>query len=271
MKKQVLAGAASLVFGLAASGSALAWGGGTSDPYASSGSYTTTSESGGYSCTIYRPRSLSSNHPIILWGNGTGTGPSSYGQGLSHWASHGFVVAAANTSNAGTGEEMLGCLNYLISQNSRYGSTYYGRLNTARVGTSGHSQGGGGAIMAGTDSRITATAPMQPYTIGLGHDYRSQYNQNGPMFLMSGSSDTIASPSANQEPVFRRANVPVFWGTLRGASHFEPMGDFGGYRGPSTAWFAYHLKGDTNARSKFYGSSCGLCNDSNWSVQRKGM
>ncbi|SDT97745.1 poly(ethylene terephthalate) hydrolase family protein [Halopseudomonas salegens] len=239
-----------------------------------SGPFSTTSGREGPDCTIYRPRTLGENnrrHPIIIWGNGTGASPSGYGSLLDHWASHGFVVAAANTSDAGSGQEMLACLDYLVQQNGRSTGTYADKLNVNRVGSSGHSQGGGGSIMAGQDSRITVTAPFQPYVLGLGHDSSSQRNQNGPMFLMTGSSDTLAGPRLNGRPVFRNANVPVFWGNLQGAGHFEPASNGGDYRGPSTAWYRFHLMNDGNAESLFYGSNCGLCNDRDWEVQRKGI
>jgi hypothetical protein len=125
--------------------------------------------------------------------------------------------------------------------------------------------------MAGQDDRVSVTAPIQPYTIGLGHDPASQQNQKGPMFLMSGGGDTIAFPYLNAQPVYTRANVPVFWGERRYVTHFEPVGDGGAYRGPSTAWFRYHLMDDETARSTFYGRFCGLCTSYLWSDQRKGI
>jgi len=242
--------------------------------FANSGPYSTTSRSEGPNCQIYRPSSLGQNgvrHPVILWGNGTGATPSTYGGLLSHWASHGFVVAAAQTSNAGSGQEMLACLSYLQTEAGRSSGTYVGKLNLGRVGTSGHSQGGGGSIMAGRDSRIFTTAPLQPYILGLGHVTSSQSQQNGPMFLMSGSLDTLAGPTLNQQPIYNRINQPIFWGTLRGAGHFVPVGDAGGFRGPATAWFRYQLMGDANAKKQFVGTLCGLCTSTSWTnIQRKG-
>ena len=38
-----------------------------------------------------------------------------------------------------------------------------------------------------------------------------------------------------------------------------------------TAWMRVQLMGDTDLRPWFYGASCGLCQDSAWSVQRKMM
>lgn len=258
-----LAIVASLVFS-ASSLATTPGGGDPSQQYAQNGPSSVTSQSGGLSCTIYRPINLTSGHPVILWGNGTGASPSTYASGLRHWASYGFVVAAANTSNAGTGSDILGCLNWLTSSSLR------GALNLSRVGVSGHSQGGGGSIMAGRDSRITTTAPMQPYILGLGHQTSSQSQQRGPMLLLSGSSDSLAGPTLNQAPVFSRANVPVFWATRNGASHFEPVGDFGDFAGISTAWFLWQLRGDSTAGELFTGP-CRMCNASGWSVQRKGL
>ena len=42
------------------------------------GPYAVTSQSEGPNCRVYRPRTLGQGgvrHPIILWGNGIGTGP----------------------------------------------------------------------------------------------------------------------------------------------------------------------------------------------------
>src|SRR5690606_41226521 len=102
-------------------------------------------------------------HRFIRWCHATGSSTSTYGRLLEHWASHCFVVAAARTSNAGSGEEMISCLNYLVTENGRSTGTFAGKLDVNRVATAGHSQGGGGSIMAGQDSRVTVSAPFQPY------------------------------------------------------------------------------------------------------------
>ncbi|MCP4225203.1 MAG: alpha/beta hydrolase, partial [Actinomycetia bacterium] len=193
------------------------------------GPFPTTNGGEGPTCTLFRPEILGEEgrkHPIILWGNGTTGFPAAYGPGLTHWASHGFVVAAANTGSAGTGEEMLACLEYLATEDTAPGSDYEGRLDLLRVGASGHSQGGGGALMAGANPSVVTTAPMAPFVILLGHDPASQSHQTGPMFLLSGATDTTAAPLAHQKPVFDNSNVPVFWGTLSGAGHTEALLSF---------------------------------------------
>ncbi|WP_246065341.1 hypothetical protein [Hydrocarboniclastica marina] len=242
-------------------------GGATTDTfadYAVAGPHAVMSEASGSTCTVFRPVTLTDDHPVILWGNGTSTQVSAYSEGLEHWASWGYVVVAANTSNAGTGEQMLDCLDGIS------GSAIADSLDLTRVGTTGHSQGGGGSLMAGRDERITATAPIQPYVVGLGHDSASQGDQTGPMLLLSGSSDFVASPSRNQAPVYQAANVPVFWANSQGTSHFAPIGDLGVYRGITTAWWDYQLKGDQDAADLFAGPCLG-CDAEGWDVQRKGF
>lgn len=240
---------------------------GSSDPtedYASAGSFATVAEQEGQACTVYRPQEVAAGTPLILWGNGTGGNPSTYGEGLAHWASYGFVVAAANTSNAGSGEEMLDCIDAVRS------SSYGNRVDFANIGASGHSQGGGGTLMAARDTRITATAPIQPYILGLGHDRSSQDEQTAPMLLLSGSSDALAGPAQNQGPVFNRVDVPVFWATLNGAGHFEPVGDFGEFAGMTTAWWLFQLKDDSSAAELFTGP-CTACDLNGWAIERKGL
>src|SRR2546423_3878098 len=134
--------------------------------WASSGPFAVTTQQSGAGHTIYRPSSLGTlgctTHPVILWGNGTGATPSFYDALLRHWASHGFIVAAANTGMAYSGKEMVAGLDYLAAQNQKPGSVFLGRVDTAHVAAAGHSQGGGGAINAGGDPRRGGTLPVEP-------------------------------------------------------------------------------------------------------------
>jgi predicted dienelactone hydrolase len=190
--------------------------------YDAPGPNKTVTEAGGEACTIVRPEALGqggARHPVVLWGNGTGQRPAGYRAILENLASWGFIAAAANTTNAGTGVEVLSCLDWLTAENSRQGSPYQGKVDTTKVGTSGHSQGGGGSIMAGRDPRVKATAPVQPYTLRLGYVAGAQKLQHGPMLMTSGGADTIARPDMNQQIVFDEVNQPIFWATLKDSSH----------------------------------------------------
>jgi hypothetical protein len=245
--------------------------------FSAPGPFATTRQAGGSTCTIFRPTTLGQGgvtHPVILWGNGTFSSPSNYAALLTHLASHGFIVAAANTSNAGNGSQMIACLNFMTTQNNTSGSVYFQRVDLARVGASGHSQGGAGTIMAGRDARVKATAPMEPFITfipgGGTFSTASIGQQRGPMFLLSGSADTVATPSRHQQPVFNGTNVPVVWGTLAGATHSVPSGSGGGMRGPVTAWFRAKLMDDANA-ARVFPATCTLCTTTGWTVRTRNL
>jgi hypothetical protein len=240
----------------------------------------------GTGCAIYHPTTMGQNglkHPVIVWGNGTSSpaecsgGSHVFGEYdylFNQWASHGFVVAVANTASSGNGTDLLSCLTWLEQQNVASGSIYKGVIDVGNDGASGHSQGGGSAINVGEDPRIRATLPFMPYTVngGFSYDPAAPTKQHGPMFMGSGGMDTIATPSTNQQPVFDAATMPLFWGTLLSADHVSfAGGSQTDWLAPSTAWFRLFLMCDQSARKMFYGSSCTLCTDSKWKVQRKGI
>lgn len=228
------------------------------------------------SCTITRPTVLGSNgclNPVIVWGNGTFNTPTNYTALFNHFATHGFIVAAADTSNSGSGKEMLACLQYMIDQNTASGSPYQGHIDTAHIASSGYSQGGAGCLEAGIDPRFAVTAPVSPYiVIALGgYDTTSVMKQVHPMFMISGDADTVATPSTNQQPIFDMAPVPIVWGTHAGSTHFEVLNNGGAYAGPLTAWFRYKLMGDDSAGNWFKKTPCTLCSTTGWTVQHNSM
>jgi hypothetical protein len=239
------------------------------DNFSERGSFSTTMTSqdgpnGAFS--LYYPEDLGRDglkHPIITWGNGTGAIPVFYGGLLDHWASHGFVVIASNSTMTGSGEEMLRGVDWLISESSSEGSLFFNKISVNAVGASGHSQGGGGTINAGHNPKVKCTAPIQPTP-------ENAKDLQGPMFVIAGSNDTIIAPELVSQ-VYASSNVPTVFGILEGASHFTPVGSAQGMRGYLTAWFRWHLMGDESARDLFYGDNCGICNDSAWTVERKNL
>ncbi len=209
--------------------------------------------------TVYRPTDLGEPgtlHPVIIWGNGTGFPPKLYDGLLRHWASHGFVVAPANTPNAGTGREMLAGAARLISENDRPGSRYHQRIDTAHIGASGHSQGGGGAIVAGADPRVSTTVPIEPGPQG------KVTALHGPMLALGGQFDLVVPPPVLIIPRYEQADqVVAVYGELAGAGHTTPAGNGGGFRGASTAWFLHWLSDDAAAGATLFGAGCVLCSD----------
>jgi pimeloyl-ACP methyl ester carboxylesterase len=213
--------------------------------------------------TIYSPSNLGSQgcarHPIILWGNGTFTQPSWYDGLLRHLASHGFIVAAANTSNAGTGQEMLQGIDKLRGFNGQSGNRFYQKVDVDRVGSTGHSQGGSGAVRAAADSPVDTTFPIEG-----GFFAGSAFTYRVPTLFLAGENDTLKTGIRAQYDATR--NVPAAYAELAGASHLVPLGNGGGFRAAATAWARWQLMGDTGARNQFVGANCGLCTSNDWVV-----
>ena len=233
------------------------------------GPYAVTVEAAGSATTVYRPTALGQGglrHPVILWGNGTFAWPAIYDGLLRHWASHGFIVAAANTSWAGSGQEMLAGASWLATQNERSGSVYFHRVDLDHMAATGHSQGGGGAIAAGADPRIDTTVPIQPGPQG------TISRLHGPMLILGGQTDSIVVPWLLVIPRYEGADqIPAVYGELAGADHFVTVGDGGGFRGMTTAWFRFWLMGDEQARAEFFGpeAACRICQSDAWSDVRR--
>ncbi|MDQ3403715.1 MAG: acetylxylan esterase [Actinomycetota bacterium] len=269
----VLAACASLVFSSSAAADVVEPGIGSGCPsvngnWAGPGPFAVTKQVSLTGHTIFRPAQLGSlgcaKHPVILWGNGTFATPSFYADLLWHWASHGFIVAAANTTQAGSGDAMLRGLDYLTRENSAAGSVFHGKVDTGMVGATGHSQGGGGAINAGEDPRVDVTIPIEPGPFGTIDLLR------GPMFILGGENDTTVNPDLLVIPRYEDADhIVAIYGELAGASHLTPMGDGGGFRGPMTAWFRFFLMGDEQGRDDFFGPGCGNCVSPIWSDFRR--
>src|SRR4051812_35554964 len=209
--------------------------------------------------TYYSPSMLGgggARHPVILWGNGTTGRPIVYDALLRHFASHGFIVAAANTPQAGSGQEMLAGLDNLTRFNSQPGHRFHGKVDLDRVGATGHSQGGGGAVEAGADPRVDTVFPLEPWrgTAAAVH---------GPAFLMAGERDTTVEPQTVRA-AHQALGGPGGYGVLKGATHLTALGNAGGFRFAATAWARWQLMDDPDGRAQFVGPGCGLCTSSTW-------
>ncbi|REE97312.1 acetylxylan esterase [Thermomonospora umbrina] len=209
--------------------------------------------------TIYRPSTLAANgvpNPVVIWGNGTGATPAAYDGMLRHWASQGFVVAAANTTQSNDGTDMREGLDVLAKRNGNASSPYYRKVDLSKVVSAGHSQGGAGALNAAQyDSRVDAVLPIQPGPLATPGWVRQ------PTFYMSGQNDDIVQPSWVLGDYNGSGNRPAIYGEVRGANHFAPAGDGGVFRGPTTAWLHFMLRDDPAARAAFAGPDCGYCGD----------
>jgi predicted dienelactone hydrolase len=195
-------------------------------------------------------------YPAIAFGHGWLQSVSSYQSLLSHWASWGFVVIAP-TSQGGLfpdhstfAEDLRASLTWLTKT---YGSTpkRRGRLvAAASLGVSGHSMGGGAAVLAASrDTRVTALTTMaaaetNPSAIA------AMGVVAAPVQFLAGSSDTIAPPSRHQIPMYDAGRAPRQLVMLNGGTHTGFQDSSAGWqleytKRISTMWWRLYLWGDT--------------------------
>lgn len=231
------------------------------------GPFDTTTENNvgpGGEFTMYRPDPMMGRHPVITWGNGTGTTPRTYNRMLSRYASHGFIVIASNSMNVGRGDPppMLQGVTWVLEQDMESGSALFEHVDRDNIGATGHSQGAFATSAAGRDERVTVTAPIQGARSGTLH---------GPSLILCGGMDTIV-PCSGSDRAFNAINsVPVMYANLKAIDHISWIGQGANseYAKVTLAWFRLHLMGDMSQRGQFYGSDCTLCQDSAWEIRQK--
>jgi hypothetical protein len=229
--------------------------------------------------TVYRADNLSGMlHPILIWAEGGCLNDGTlYGQYLLEAASYGFIALGdgiptdpsadpgTNGSSAGSGGQspMIMAMDWITAENERACSQYYHQLNVEKIAVSGQSCGGGMAIAAASDMRVT-TAVIN--NSGLGGSFVSFHT---PVAYFIGGSSDIAYNQAEADYMAIN-NVPIFnanddvghgatWGFVNG-------GEFGRV---NVGWLQWQLMDDMTAAKMFVGADCELCKSSVWTVKKK--
>ena len=88
------------------------------------------------------------------------------------------------------------------------------------------------------------------------------------IYILGGPTD-IAYPNG-MDDFTRIAHVPVAVANLpvgHGGTFLEPNG--GAAASVAVSWLDWQLRGDRQSAGRFVGEHCGLCQDAQWSLQRK--
>jgi hypothetical protein len=235
-------------------------------------STTTGTDASGGALTIFYPTNLGANgfkHPIVTWANGTGSTPTNYTATLTNLASWGFVVVASNSGQTGYGTEVWAAAQYMISRNTTAGSIFNGKLDTAKVGAGGHSQGATGAVNAMVKSNgvITTAAAVEfvdpVWFFGNTAQMPNWAQVTKPVFFLSATGDWLCSQS-QQTTYYNSAAGPAAKAALKGGDHNVIQKASNAQLGYFTAWFMYTLQGDATARSAFAGAAPELNGNTAW-------
>jgi hypothetical protein len=256
-------------------------------------------DSKGSLCDLYAPDPLGTDprtkkpflHPVIAWANGSGQTAANYDYYLRHLASWGFLVIASRDTDTGDGTTTADAAKYLLAQAKTPGNPLYGKVDTAHVGTAGHSQGGGSVVslFAHQTSPFTAYVAIHPapgyfcYAVCNIHPGDMANGTRGAiLYLQSvgdgGAGDTKANYYDQTPNTATRAI-----GVLANAKHDDIMGNphctdatcvtgVYGYLGYSTAWFVWQLEGQSGL-ARAFGVSDGEFNqpDSDWNLNQSNV
>lgn len=215
---------------------------------------------------VYYPAGLSERYPVVVWGNGTGGTYRDYEAALKSLASYGFVVIGNDSQNNGSGQEIYEMGLYAEKLNSDPDSIFCGRLDTARMGVGGHSQGACGAVNAATkfersQELFSSVFPTSMPNIGMCVDRFGYWAYDMslvemPCFLTSGSGPFDAgsvAPLSSVQENFQNIpeGVPAVMAIMAVADH-NIVNKFNAC-GYMNAWFCWTLKGDEQAAQVFIG------------------
>ena len=255
-------------------------------PLAEPGPYAVTQEAAfdNPAFIVFRPVDLGvfpaqDKMPLLVWGaGGCNIDGRSYGGILSTIASHGFIAMATLPVEPEEGEEarrnataddMLNAISWAEAENIRDGSHLKGKIDIEQISAMGVSCGGFRmAAVAGLDPRVDSVGILNSGVT----DASELDGLHGPLLLLNGGEVDFMYDTAreNFEAV---SHIPVFLGARENAGHSATYPHPGGgeFANVISDWLMYQFKGDEEAGKTFVGENCGLCANSNWETDSKGL
>jgi hypothetical protein len=256
---------------------------------------------------IYRPQDLAAlgrtKLGVVAWGNGGCSDDAASSRfHLLEIASHGYLVIASGRILSGPGapprearppaqppapgqlpaprtkvSDLSDAIDWALAENQRTGSPYFGRIDPAQIAYSGWSCGGVQALQNAQDPRVKTLVIHNSGMLNNGPTNMTGANVgkevlqtlHTPVIYIEGGPTDIAYENGMDD--FKRiSHVPVMIANLpvgHGGTFNEPNG--GAAASVAVSWLNWQLRGDAESAKRFVGDNCGLCKDSQWSVQRK--
>lgn len=262
---------------------------------------------------LYQPKDLAGAEAkgklgVYVWGSGACSADAASSRfHLTEIASHGYIVivpgkilsgpkAPPHPAGAASGQgrqdpstratagKMVAGIDWILAENLRQGSPYFGAIDPARVAVAGFSCGGLIALKAGFDPRVSAVliessgilknpppggmAGLPQMTSLKKEDLAKLHT---PVLYILGGPEDIAESNGLDD--FEHINsVPIFLGDQPGAGHggLISVPNSEGTK-VELDWLDWQLNHDRIAAHTFTGPDCELCRDFRWQVHRKGI
>ncbi len=130
-----------------------------------------------------------------------------------------------------------------------------GKIDTTKIGSTGYSRGGGGAISVGSNARITST-----FIFASNGNAR---NLKAPWGVIGGDADTTFNWTSISSAV-TGSTQPAFGAALAGIDHNRVAGQAKAQEG-YIGWMRWRFMGDQAGHDMFIGATCKICSDSAFS------
>lgn len=218
-------------------------------------------------------------YPLVVMVNGTGVAASKYKPVFEHLASWGFIVIGNEDENAGNGASAAASLDCMLTLHADSNSKFYGRIDADHIGIGGHSQGGLGTINAVTaqdnGNRYKVMYAASAPTLQISADLlKAPFDISGvniPCLMVAGTEKVDAGDGKNsgicplvelQEKYNNISDsVSKVIARRKDTDHGNMLPYADGYM---TAWFLYHLQGDEEAGTVFFGDDAEILRNDNW-------
>lgn len=204
--------------------------------------------------------------PVVIFSNGTGIKGSRYTALQEHLASWGFIVLSTEQEFSWSGFSSEMCIRFLMLLDASEAvdgwktNPFKGNVDFDRIGVSGHSQGGVGAINAATANDhgylVRTVFAASPANIPLSEALQWEYDPSlitVPTFLVSGtgiSDEKLVISGENLKEIYSLIpdDVQKVMARRKKAEHGDMLSHADGYM---TAWFMWQLRDDAEAAKAF--------------------
>jgi hypothetical protein len=219
----------------------------------------TASDGGANTVAIVRPAAAkygqdSVRHPVLVWGNGHTNTVDIWQSFMARVATYGFVVVAPEQTEV-TADHMNKALDYVIKLANDPAGVDCGKIDTTKLGSTGYSLGGMGAITVAGDARITST-----FIFASNGNVK---NIKAPWGVIGGDADTTFS-FATISTAVTGSTQPAFGAALVGVDH-NGVAMNGKAQEGYIGWMRWRFMGDQAGHDMFVGSNCQICTDSTFS------
>lgn len=215
--------------------------------------------------TIFYPEELHETdlqYPVVIMVNGTGVKASKYQSVLKHLASWGFVVVGNEHPSSGFGHSTDQTLEFLLALNQNPESFLFNKIDLARIGLEGHSQGGAGCL---TELSISPYKEYFKTAVALSPTHEETAHALGwlyeldkieaPLLILAGTESEFETefviPIDKMIEMFNKVSSSEKAMARRiGSDHGMMLYTADGY---ATAWLMWQLQGDEEAAKAFIG------------------